>query len=119
MIKNLPSKAGDADWIPSSGTKISHDRGSYAHVPQPLSLHTLEAKCPCFKTKQAFVPQVEKSPCAATRESWHASKKTQSSQNNNDNNRQDNRPKMESLVLSPTSTNLDSANVLVLPEVES
>ena len=34
VVKNLPSNAGDAGWIPGWGTKIPHARGQLSHTLQ-------------------------------------------------------------------------------------
>ena len=58
MVKNPPSIAGDAGSIPGWGTKIPHATGQ-------LSLQTATTK-PAHSG--ARVPQLERSPRAATRE---------------------------------------------------
>ena len=62
MVKNPPSKAGDAGLIPGWGTKIPHAAGQ-------LSLHATTTELACFneRAQRARALQVERSLHAATK----------------------------------------------------
>ena len=46
MVNNPPCNAGDMGLIPGQGTKIPHAAEQLrAHMPQPLSPHTLKPAC--------------------------------------------------------------------------
>ena len=58
MVKNLPSNARDAGSIPSRGTRITH-------ATRQLSLRDATTEPMC---SGARVPQLERSPRAATKD---------------------------------------------------
>ena len=58
VVKNLPSNAGDAGSIPGRGTKIPHAAGQLS-----LCATTTEPLC-----SRACMPQLERSPCTATKD---------------------------------------------------
>ena len=64
MVKNPPSNAGDVDSIPGRGTKIPHAVGQ-------LSLRATTTEPVHSGARE---PQLERSPCAATKSLLAATK---------------------------------------------
>ena len=95
MVKNPPSNAGEAGSIPGQGTKIPHAVGQLSPCATTTKLARLSQRAPRLKLQsplalepvrhnkreKTHMPQLERSPCAATMIP-HATTKTRRSQKN-------------------------------------
>ena len=66
-VKNPPSNAGDTGLIPGWGTKIPHATGQLSLRAANYRAHALWSLRATIRVRNSRMPQLEGSPCAATK----------------------------------------------------